>query len=308
MTARLRNKSSINGNVSIDLVNVSPTAPISYTIHWDELPEWSRDNSYIVSGYRRVQNSWKAAFRSVFSYLHNETVNIHSHLWGAVFFVYLGTTISKKLNQYPTAWIDYGVFFVFLVAATTCLSGSALYHTSICHSEAVSKSMQKIDYSGIVILIVGSFYPCLYYGFYCQPVMQVVYIGGITILGIAAAYVVLSPTYGTPAYRGTRTAIFIALGLFAIVPTLHWAALHGIHKLFLEMGFEWLALSGALYIGGALLYANRIPERFAPGTFDYFFASHQIFHLCVVCAASAHFVSMLKALDHTYSSWHPCPA
>lgn len=48
------------------------------------------------------------------------------------------------------------------------------------------------------------------------------------------------------------------------------------------------------------LSANRIPERVAPGKFDYFFASHQIFHVCVVMAALTHWFCVLTVLDH----WH----
>ena len=46
--------------------------------------------------------------------------------------------------------------------------------------------------------------------------------------------------------------------------------------------------------------ANRVPERFSPGTFDIFFASHQIFHFMVLLAALAHYLSVLKAIEH----WH----
>lgn len=47
--------------------------------------------------------------------------------------------------------------------------------------------------------------------------------------------------------------------------------------------------------------ANRIPERFAPGNFDFFFASHQIFHFFVVFAALAHYKSILLSLDFAYT-------
>jgi adiponectin receptor len=46
---------------------------------------------------------------------------------------------------------------------------------------------------------------------------------------------------------------------------------------------------GATYIGGAILFALRAPECFAPGRFDYFFASHQLFHVCVIVAAGFHY-------------------
>jgi len=68
-----------------------------------------------------------------------------------------------------------------------------------------------------------------------------------------AAYFVLNPKYGTPEYRGTRTAVFIALGLSALIPVTHLVFTHGLHELMTEMGINWLLLSGALYIGGALL-------------------------------------------------------
>ena len=33
------------------------------------------------------------------------------------------------------------------------------------------------------VLIVGSFFPCIYYGFYCDPTYQLVYLSGLTIMG-----------------------------------------------------------------------------------------------------------------------------
>ena len=54
--------------------------------------------------------------------------------------------------------------------------------------------------------------------------------------------------------------------------------------------------------------ANRIPERFSPGTFDYFFASHQIFHFFVVAAALAHYASVLTAFGHWHRRLGECPA
>ena len=58
--------------------------------------------------------------------------------------------------------------------------------------------------------------------------------------------------------------------------------------------------SGALYIFGTLLYVAHIPERLAPGRFDYIGASHQLFHACVLFAALLHLV----ALRRSYLFWH----
>ena len=66
------------------------------------------------------------------------------------------------------------------------------------------------------------------------------------------------------------------------------------------MGLFYLVLQGVLYIFGAAIYACRIPERFAPGRFDLFGSSHQIFHGFVLAAALTHLFGLYKA----YEYWH----
>jgi adiponectin receptor len=129
-------------------------------------------------------------------------VNIHSHLWGGVLFIHFALNLRAFLGHYPTTWVDSVMFLVFLCSAVFCLFASALFHTSTCHSEEVRqrqvfvavrrlKCLVKVtrrchafDYSGIVVLTVGSFYPCLYYGFFCDKKYQVLYILLITMLGL----------------------------------------------------------------------------------------------------------------------------
>jgi len=286
-------------------------APKSYTLSWNELEEWQKDNEFIVNGYRRVQYRWKGCLESVYAYLHNETVNIHTHLWGAVLFVYFCATFygSYIKSFTPVAtWHDSAVFLVFLLSAAVCLFSSALYHTSGCHSEKVASRCHAYDYSGIIILTVGSFYPAIYYGFFCHADLRVLYLTGISLAGLGAAYIVLSPEYSKPTHRGARTFVFIGLGLSGMVPVSHLLATHGIHELLTDMGFGWLLASASLYIAGALLYANRIPERFSAGKFDYFFASHQIFHVCVILAALAHYRCIVIGFTHRLSAPQPCRA
>lgn len=55
---------------------------------------------------------------------------------------------------------------------------------------------------------------------------------------------------------------------------------------------------GLLNFTGAAIYAARIPERWYPGRFDVWGASHQIMHVLVVCGAVSHSVGLLKALDY----------
>ncbi|KAG9038951.1 hypothetical protein FRB95_013629 [Tulasnella sp. JGI-2019a] len=291
------------GGGSYQMTSKLETASLSKTLTWDALPEWMRDNQYIRSGYRRQQNSWKGCLYSIFGYLHNETVNIHSHLWGAVLFLVLLVITFYKVMHYPTVtWHDAAGFAVFLGAAVVCLGFSAAFHTAQCHSLPVRRSCVMLDYSGIVALIVGSFFPSVYYGFYCYSSLQMLYLGTITIAGIGATYVVLTPIYNTPEFRWTRTTVFLSLGFTGIVPVCHALHIHGMDAIYEEMGLAWLLLSGALYTIGALLYAARIPERFFPGKVDLLGASHQLFHIHVVLAALAHYISIYQAYQHVHGT------
>lgn len=63
---------------------------------WEEAPEFVRDNEYIRKGYRINFSSVKAVVKSLFM-LHNETMNVWSHLCGVIIFI--------VLIIYVTIWI-----------------------------------------------------------------------------------------------------------------------------------------------------------------------------------------------------------
>jgi adiponectin receptor len=48
------------------------------------------------------------------------------------------------------------------------------------HSERVAKWGNKLDYTGIVLLIVGSYVPALWYGFFCREGVLTVYLGAVS--------------------------------------------------------------------------------------------------------------------------------
>ena len=59
-------------------------------------------------------------------------------------------------------------------------------------------------------------------------------------------------------------------------------------------------LGGISYIIGALFYILRFPEKKFPGRFDYFGASHQIFHVLVFFGALFHFLGSLEAYNYRF--------
>ncbi|KAI3627992.1 hypothetical protein GLX27_000326 [Malassezia furfur] len=281
-------------------------------------------------------DTYYQCWRSVWDYWHNETVNIHTHLIGAIVaivvlllqladlagVIHLGNFslysfpsrpdyfalqdvrgIAMRTSQQvlPPDTLDQVVLAVFLLSAIVCLGCSATFHTLACHSEKVAKSINRLDYVGIVVLIVGSNIPALRYGLYCHPLVHHVYLVLILFWGALALYVVVQPAYATPRLRPVRSAVFVALGLSGVLPILHGSYLSNWSAFVFEtLGYKYIAWSGALYIFGTLLYVAHVPERLAPGRFDYIGASHQLFHACVLFAALLHLV----ALRRSYLFWH----
>lgn len=264
------------------------------------LPAWLQDNDYLLRGHRPQLQSFLACFRSIFR-IHTETGNIWTHLLGALFFI--GITVyffHRQSLEFPL--MDKLVFYTFFAAAIICLSCSWLFHTVSCHSPCVSFIFSKLDYCGIAILTMGSFVPWLYYGFYCQFFAKIFYLVAILLLGTAAIVVSLWDKFSAPEYRNLRAGLFIGLGLSGVIPAIHYSAREGLTAAFTTGALGWLLLMAALYIGGALLYAMRIPEKWFPGYCDIWFQSHQIFHICVVAAAFVHYHGICLLSAHTLSN------
>lgn len=134
------------------------------------LPEWLKDNDYLLHGHRPPMPSFRACFGSIFR-IHTETGNIWTHLlggWqilyvgkrvaipgvqltflffspsGLILFLCLGTLTMLRPNMYFMAPLQEKVVFgMFFLGAVLCLSFSWLFHTVYCHSEKVSRTFSK---------------------------------------------------------------------------------------------------------------------------------------------------------------------
>lgn len=180
-----------------------------FSLHkYEDLPEYMKDNHYITDGYR-VHFTYKLCVQSLFRW-HNETLNIWTHLIAAMLFFVLmiftftifledpnGTIKSLNLLTNPEIGYDILVFIIFLIVAQIQMIASAIFHTFGCSSPHSFTWLAKLDYSGIyrnahwvlnlllgiTFMIVGSYYPPLYYGFRCFDTPRIVYLTGISVLG-----------------------------------------------------------------------------------------------------------------------------
>jgi len=184
---------------------------------------------------------------------------------------------------------------------------SATYHTIKNHSPVIATIGNKLDYQGIIILIMGSFIPSVHYAFYCHRRLAYAYWSMISLLGAGCATVSVMPAFRTPAWRPFRAGLFVGMGLSSVLPVLHGVLIYGGRGMDERMGMRWVIMEGLLYIAGAGIYAARVPERFAPGRFDLLGASHQVFHCLVVAAAGSHLVGLVKvrSLFFSFSFFFP---
>lgn len=145
-------------------------------VTYDEIPAWYRDNEYIRDGYRPVSGSAWLSFASWF-YIHNESMNIYTHLFPAIAFLLGAWYVVDYLhsNYTDVTAVDSLMLVFFLLTATTCLGLSTTYHTLINHSFAVETFWLRLDFIGIVLLTVGSFVSGIYVAFWCEPVQRRTY-------------------------------------------------------------------------------------------------------------------------------------
>ncbi|KAF2102837.1 HlyIII-domain-containing protein [Rhizodiscina lignyota] len=265
-----------------------------------ELPEWYQRNDYMLTGYRPPTYSLSTCVTSL-TYIHNETANIFSHLLPAIWTVGAQLLLWKAFwSNFPNAdFREYGIFALNLFAATVCFSLSAGYHTVINHSERILDLSTRIDYVGILLMIVGNFISGIYVAFYCQPALQKTYWTMIVILSALTASMVLHPAYQHRRYRLIRLAAFVATGLSGFVPVIHAIRIHDPERLW-KSGLAHYYSEGALFIFGAFLYGTHLPERLYPGTFDTWFHSHFLFHCFVVAAVAVHYRGAWIAFDWIY--------
>jgi len=302
-----RRRASLTSTLSTD--NVKAAASRIETIVFEDLPECFQDNPYIRSGYRKIENSTASCLHSCTT-LHNETVNIYTHLIPAVFLAVFSIFIQTKITQhFPEATtLDRVVIGANVLAALVTFALSASFHTLMSHSPDAHSFFLRLDYAGILTLILGSFFSGIYVGFYCLPTPRTIYWTMIVTLSLGTATLVLHPRLQSHKYRSVRTYAFVATSLTGFAPIGHGLCLYGWEEMWVRSGMPYYLLEGLIYAAGAFFFISRVPESIWPGSFDIWWSSHQIFHLLVVVAAATHMWGVWQAFAWNYEHTRTCAA
>lgn len=253
---------------------------------------------YINDGYR-VNYSFCDSVLSLFS-LHNETMNIWSHLLGFFCMLIIGLDyfIEEEIiteNSFSADYNGYMFLQIYIFSSLVCLIFSTFYHWFGCISESYHSNLLRLDLTGIALLVGGSFLPATYFAFFCVPAWQRVH---LTLSSLVLAIGLTLPWIDAE-YNGTsiRTYVFASLVVLGLVPLLHWLCITPIiysERLYLNVLFFFLS-----YGTGFFFFVTRFPEKKFPNSFisTYIIPSHTLWHLMVLVAVILWYGFLTKYQD-----------
>jgi len=234
----------------------------------DELPEWLKPNPGIITGYR-VGYSKFGVVKSLFS-LHNETLNMWTHMLTGMMWFYTGWSIHIEVAM--TGSDSLCLWFVTLMGEAMFIC-STLAHMCSCLSERASLLWWRVDYCGILALWFGRFIFDSYFLLaHCTPhLWRTAVLAAIAVFGMAAPSIIFHKSM--PQFIGVFLFIHAPLFYLIVGSPEHTATDFLARYLYLNSLATLCAIVGFAFLN------SKMPEVVYPGAFDIWFASHQWWHI-----------------------------
>jgi len=267
-----------------------------------ESPSYCQSNPYILSGYR-VDYSWEECFRSIFSW-HNETMNIYTHLIPMLFFFFIINiyTFFIALDELEHRII----FFIYLASVEITLFCSTVFHIFYQQSESSSHFFLKIDMVGMMISFFSFTVCSLWYTWADRPDMRLSYMVITTAVCGIGLFLGIFVKFEAHNYFA-KLLLMAAIFFVTLMPLAHDTSvtiLYGAPHSMMYLYLRRMAVTVSLFILSGLLYLFKVPERFAPGMFDYIGCSHNIMHVIVAFNFVYHYNTLWAWMEaHKYQSF-----
>ncbi|XP_063336879.1 membrane progestin receptor beta-like isoform X1 [Pelmatolapia mariae] len=283
------------------------------TVRDVDVPPLFRER-FILTGYRPTGMSWRCYALSLFQ-IHNETLNVWSHLLAAAFVVLrfmvfaimrgggiLGFRLQGPEGEGFSVDASSLPLVLYVLSAVTYLSCSAAAHLLQSHSEQAHYSLFFLDYVGVAVYQYGcALALCLYSSntAWRQSMLGQVFLPAAALLAwlscTACCYAKLRFRRPYPLHRKLCQLIPMGVAyLLDISPVAHRLATHNwTGSPALPLHF----LQVVLFMLSAFFFSCPVPERFSPGRFDIVGHGHQLFHillsLCTLAQQEALFHDFL---------------
>jgi adiponectin receptor len=238
---------------------------------------------------RHNASSYSVCFTSLLS-LHAETVNIWSHLLGAIWFYATAAQFAATWDGLPTP--DAAVIFMYLTAVALCFSCSTIYHVLVSHVHR--ERWQCIDHFGIIGFVWASSTSFVFFAFRDKRSVRHTYIvllSFVAIVGLICLAYIQAPSART---RQERVAIHLFCGGLATVPSFHyWHTYRALNR---ETGLlrAFWTLVIANTIGGGI-YTTKLLDHAIGDKIGMPDISHHIMHGAAIYAAWEYQLGLLSA-------------
>ncbi|XP_063542517.1 progestin and adipoQ receptor family member 4 [Cydia strobilella] len=286
---------SVDAKPGAQSAKVAPGPGGVELLHWRDMPQHLQFNPYVLTGYRPLQ-SWAGCVGSLF-YFHNETINILTH---GVSLVYILAVLPGLLpwGGGSGAWF---LSLCHLLGALAPWCGSFLYHLFMNHArgEQLYHRLLQLDMLGIWVSQSIGAIPMVTATVHCAPaplrysVLAVYSLG--SLLGLYKAMRAWSPWERRLCFAAPFCMRVLLAG--ARAARLGGGCPHAILHVFLQ---------DAVSLGGGVIGAMHIPEKWFPGAVDRCLNSHNIMHVLVVLAVYS--MHQVTTLDLAWMSRVDCRA
>ena len=105
----------------------TPFLDINNYLGIEDIPDWYKDNEYILTKYRNTDRNYLYYLKSIFK-LHNETFNIWTHLLGALVFLYIGISLNIHYHTL-SSWTSYLSINLYVFSVFITFFFSSIMHT-----------------------------------------------------------------------------------------------------------------------------------------------------------------------------------
>lgn len=158
-------------------------------------------------------------------------------------------------------------------------SASATYHLTTAKPKVIA-ILRKVDHAAIYLLIAGTYTPfCInaFSGFWRWGLLSIIW--GLALIGVLIKVFLINVP------RWVNAGVYLIMGWLIV------AAMKEMQTTLSPTTLSWLIAGGVIYTLGAIVYITKKLD-FKPGVFGF----HEVWHIFVILAAAAHYISVLTVL------------
>jgi adiponectin receptor len=241
---------------------------------------------FIMHGYR-IRHTFKDCLVSIFK-VHNETLNIWSHLLSFCLFVALTTLIL--MNNPNASAGNKAMIIIYMIAAANCFICSSIYHTYNCYSNTIGMCVFKVDLFGIILQLCLATLAAQHFMFHQFKVTRLVYTGIYVSLCLLIFAFMNIPLFMNEKLNFVRMILIFSLFIISFMSCIHWACVADITEV--EELTLYIYLGWGFMFFGFFFYFSKFPEcQFQNYYVDIYFQSHTLWHVSVtLCALSYYYL------------------